>query len=438
MRKARGLVRGRDDNFEMMYLRHLFIKYVPYLKNSGIYFFSSLFVALVGVLLNPVYAMNLSHEDYAILGYYQSFNLLLVPLLHFSLFSFYSRHYYFVPEDERDELGDTVLLSSIVIGFFSLVVFTGGFYLKYKYWGGAFPFFPFAILTFLQLYIGSITSFQLIKLRVRREARSYAKVSLSQFLLVSLFSLVLVVYYKYGAEGKLWGTLVATVLVAAYSLCKSITHFRINKTLLKRGLKFSYPLTISALLWYFLTGVDRAFLASLDDKMTYGLYSVGLQMAGYMSIFYTTIANTFEPDIYQSIAQGKKKKLLVIMGVIVGTVSFFNLLFVVFAPFVIGVLTANRYVDAAPFAQILALHNISMACYYMVVKLLIGYGYVKTELLVRIVGAGLSVLMFYVLIRYYGFMGAAWGQVLSFVLLTVLGLMAFYCKKRNASLVVLE
>ena len=411
-------------------------KYGSYLKNTGIYFFSSLFVALVGVLLNPIYAMNLSYEDYAVLGYYQSFNLLLIPLLHFCLFSFYSRHYYFVPEKERDELGDTVLFGSIIIGFFSLVLFTGVFYLKYRFLGGAFPFFPFAVLTFLQLYVGNITSFHLIKLRVRREAKSYAKVSVSQFLLTTLFSLVLVVYYKYGAEGKLWGTLVATFIVAVYSLFKSATRFSINLKILKRGLRFSYPLTISALLWYFLTGVDRAFLAPLNDNINFGLYSVGLQIAGYLTIFYTSLANTFEPDIYQAIAQGRKKKLLAIMGGIIGTVTFFNLLFVVFAPFAIGLLTANRYVDSAPYAQVLALHNITMACYYMVIRLLIGYGFVKTELLVRGIGAVLSIVMFWILIKCFGFMGAAWGQVLSFALLAVIGLVAFFLSKRKVGLVV--
>ena len=413
----------------------MYKRYVPYLRNSGIYFFSSLFVALVGVLLNPIYAMNLSHEDYAILSYYQSFSLLLLPLLHFCLFSFYSRHYYFVPENKRDELGDTVLLGSIVVGFFSFFLFTGLFYLKYKYWENTFPFFPYAILTFFQLYVGNITVFYLIKLRVRRAATSYAKVSIVQFALVTFFSLILVVYYKYGAEGKLWGTLIATIIMAVYSLFKSVVRFKINKEILKQGLKFCFPLTISALLWYFLAGVDRVFLTSLNDNITYGLYSVGLQIAGYMTIFYTTLANTFEPDIYQAIAQGRKRKLLIIMGGIIGTVAFFNLLFVVFAPFVIGLLTANRYIGSAPFAQVLALHNITMACYYMVIRLLIGYGFVKTELWVRIVGAGLSVVMFYVLIDHYGFMGAAWGQVLSFFLLALLGLVVFFYKRRKVGMV---
>lgn len=410
-------------------------RYMPYLKNFGIYFISSLFVALVGVLLNPIYAINLSHEDYAILGYYTSFNLLLIPLLHFSLFSFYSRYYYFTPNNEREELGNTVLLSAMIIGFFSLIIFTGGFYLLYGHHDSGFPFFPYAILTFLQLYIGNITSFYLVKLRVNRKAGLFAKVSIFQFALMTILTLLLVVYYKFGAEGKLYGTLIATCLMALYSFKHSLTKIKINKDVLKRGLKFSYPLTISSLFWYFLTGVDRLFLERLNDNYNLGLYSVGLQMASYLTIFYTTIANTFEPDIYQSIAQGNKKKMLGIMAAILGTVSFFNGLFIILAPSVIGVLTSNRYVESTPFAQILALHNISMACYYMVVKLLIGYGFVKVELFVRVIGALLSVVIFYYLIKHYGFFGAAWGQVLSFILLSFIGLVAFCVRKRKSKII---
>ena len=123
--------------------------YLPYIKNLGLYFTSSIIVALVGILLNPIYAMHLSHEDYAIIGYYSSFNLLLIPLLNFSLYSFYSRHYYFTPENERENLGDTILLSSMLIGSVSVCIFIGGFYWLHKSTHNNFPFFPYALLTFL-------------------------------------------------------------------------------------------------------------------------------------------------------------------------------------------------------------------------------------------------------------------------------------------------
>ena len=410
-----------------------FGKFLPYLKNSGLYFFSSLFVAIVGILLNPVFAMNLEHLDYAIIGYFSSFNLLLIPLLHFSLFSFYSRHYYFVDEDKRDVIGNTVLLSSIIIGFFTLILFTVVFYFIFQRENNSFPFYPFAILTFLQLYIGNISSFYLIQLRVKRQAKQYARFSIARCVITSLLTLLLVVYYKYGAEGKLTGALIASILCAVYSFRKSLTEFKIDKGILIEGLKFSAPLTVSALFWYCLTGIDRLFLERIGDNTNLGLYNIGISICSYMGIFYTTVSNTFEPDIYQAIAQKKKKKLIAVMSLIVGTVMFFNILFIVFAPYIIGLLTADRYVEATPFAQILAIHNIMMAIYYMVVKLMIGYGYVKMELFVRITGALVSVYMFYVLIEKWEFYGAAWGQVLSFVLLSVIGLLAFGIKRKYIS-----
>lgn len=402
----------------------------PYLRNSGIYFFSSLLVAIIGVVLNPIFALHLEHLDYAILGYFSSFNLLLVPLLNFSLFSYYSRYYYFIDEEKKGKLANTVLLSSIIIGFFSLVLFTGVFYLLFSRQQNSFPFFPCAILTFLQLYVANITNFYLIKLRVQRRAKQYAKVTLAQCFMVSFLSLFLVVYYNLGAEGKLYGMLIASIPIAIYSLKKSITGFSIDKDILREGVKFSLPLTVSALFWYFLTGVDRLFLEQLGDNKALGLYNIGLSIANYLTIFYTTVSNTFEPDIYQSIAQHNKKKLLIIMFVIVGSVAFFNILFIILAPFVIGLLTANRYVESSSFAQILALHNIAMAVYYMVVKLLVGYGYVKVEMQVRIIGATISALMFYLLIARWGYYGAAWGQVFSFILLAIIGLIAFMIKRK--------
>lgn len=408
-------------------------KYYPYLKNSGLYFISSIVTAFIGILLNPIYAMNLSHEDYAIIGYYSSFNLLLTPLLHFSLFSYYNRNYYFTKEEKREALGNTILLGSLIIGFVSLILFTVAFYAVYKGTNVQFPFFPYAILTFLQLYEANITSFYLIRLRLTKKAKQFSKVTIMQCIIIALLSLLLVVYYKYGAAGKLYGTLFASILMSVYSLKKLNVKFSIDKDILIISIKFGAPLTLSAILWYFLSGFDRFLIEKLNDSYTLGLYSVGLMIASYMGIFYTTISNTFEPDIYRTIAEKNTKKLFYIIATIIGVVAFFNLLFIVLAPFIIDLLTAGRYNDSCIYAQILAIHNISMACYYMVVKLFIGYSYVKEELYVRITGAVVSIILFYILINNFGFIGAAWGQVASFTVLSIIGILAFIIKKKNRS-----
>ena len=400
-----------------------------YAKNAGLYFASSLLVAIVGLLLNPIMAMNLSPEDYAVLGYYSSFNLLLVPLLHCCILTYYTRQYYFIEESKRDTLGDTILLSMNIIGAVSCFLFTFVFYLFHQISENSFPFLPYAVLTFVQLYVANNVTFYLAKLRITRQAKRFAWFSVIQCLVTNAIVLLFIVQYKAGASGKLYATLIATILFAAYSFRKSLVKLQIDKKILVSALKFGAPLTLSALFWYCLTGIDRLFLENLGQVEMLGIYNVGLAISGYLQIFYTTVSNTFEPDIYQTIAQKNKKKLAIIMGTIIGVVVVANAFFILFAPLLIDVLTAGRYVESTPFARILALHNITMAVYYMVVRLLVGNGYVKGELFVRIVGAICSLVCFYFLIQHYGFYGAAWGQVLSFAMLAVIGLVYIGVKK---------
>ncbi len=401
-------------------------KYKSYLNTSFLYLGSSLCVSLIGILINPILAKNLSHEDYAIIGYFTSFQLLLIPLIGFNLTTYYLRNYSRIAEDKRQIVSDTILIGLIVIGFFSLVLFTTALYLYCSWIKVKFSFFPYAIYSMAQTYVSIFFTFYLIKLRINRQAKKFALVTIINALVTTTLTLILVAYYKQGADGKLLSSLIAAILIGTYSINKSIGRWQFDFKILKEALVFGLPLTTSALFWYFLTGVDRAILAELNDTYTFGNYSVAIQITAYMAIFYTAVNNTFEPDIYQAITENNKRRLIKLIGSSIAVIIFANLAFIALAPFTISLLTANRYVESTPFARILALQNITMACYYMVVKLFIGYGHVKAELAVRIVGAAISVLLFKILINEYGFYGAAWGQVFSFLILSILGLVSLY------------
>ena len=405
---------------------------VSYIKNSGYYFFSSLLVAIIGVLLNPLFARYLSHDDYAVLGYFSSFNFLLMPLLHYSLFQYYTRQYYFIPENEREKLGNTIFCGANIVGLIALTLFMIIFSFLYNLKAQkSFSFFPYAILIYSQLYIGNIISFYKIQLRIKRKAKRFAIYSILSCLVTSFLSVFFVVVLKNGAEGKLIGTLLATIIIALYSLKYVCSNFKIDIVELKKALKFCTPLTISALFWYGLNGVDRLFLEPLGNNVELGLYNIGLSIAGYLTIFHTTLSSTFEPDIYQAISTNNVKKIIFYIILIVGAVAFFNILFIALAPYIIGILTAYRYNDAAPYARILALHNIVLSLYYIVVTLLVGYGYTKLELGIRVLGALLSAISYYIFIKFWQFYGAAWGQVWSFLLLSLMGIGVFILKKNR-------
>lgn len=405
-------------------------RFLPYFKNAGLYFFASLFSAIVGVLLNPLMALNLDPVDYAIVGYYASFNLLFLPLSHCCLMTYYVRQYYLTPEDKRDNLDSTILIGVIQLGLVATLLFLAFFYLIYSNTEHDLPFWPYAVMTFVQIYIGNISTMYLSKLRITRQAKKYAIYSVLHCIVLQSMTILMVVFMQYGAFGKLSAALIITIIFSVYAFAKVYKPNKFDKQIFKSACKFGFPLSIAAIFWYLLSGVDKVFLEQLRDTNQLGIYNVGLSMAGYMTIFFTTINSTFEPDIYKSIADNNKKKLLMIAGVIIGFVTVANLLFALFAPFLIDILTAGRYVTAYPYARIMSLHNIIMALYTIMSSIIIGYGFVKQQLAIRVTGALFSVVLYKLLIVKYGFIGGAWGQVLSFMLLCIMSIL-FLLSQRN-------
>ena len=405
-------------------------RFRAYIQNASWYMGASLFVAFIGIVLNPLYASNLSHADYAIIGYYSSFNLFLYPILHFCLFSYYSRQYYFTPEEKRERLGDTVLLASMLLGLGSLILFTCFFYVFHQVSHVEFDFYPYAVLTFVEVYVLNISTFYKTKLKIRRKARPFAVFSIVACLITTILTLLLVVYYKYGAVGKLWAALIASSIVAVYSIAHSLNKWEIDRQILKKGLKFTWPLVLGSFLWYFISGIDKSFLEKIHDVHTYGSYCVGLSIASYMSIFFNTISSTFLPDLYQSIAEKRHKKLFGICFMIVGSTAIFNFLFIIFAPLLIDLLTAGRYAAAYPFARIFAVYNILFAVFSIIENIVIGYGFTKQTLYVKVLGAGLAVGIYYLMIKFWSFSGGAWGQCVVMISLSFLLMLSFFYKIR--------
>jgi O-antigen/teichoic acid export membrane protein len=200
------------------------------------------------------------------------------------------------------------------------------------------------------------------------------------------------------------------------------SSFNYSPKVFREALSFGWPISLSAILYYFLSGVDRALLEPLNDTINFGLYNVAIQIVAYLYIFYTALSNTFEPDIYRSIAENNRKKLLKIVFGIILLNAIPIIVFILLAQPLVKILTFGRYTEAAEFARILAVKNIPMSLCFLVSNIIIGFGYPKVELINRFFGAVISVITFKLLISRYGFLGAAWGHTIAFVMMTLISL----------------
>ena len=254
------------------------------LKNLSLYLFASILTSLIGVLLNPFLAINLSPKDYAIIGYFTSFNTLILPILSFSLLSYYSRNYFKIKEEDRQSVLDTLIIMQILIGLLGLLFVLFGFYVYMDVAKVNFPFFPFAILCFIPTFFSCFYNFLLVEKRMKRQAKSYFNIVIINAIIGAAFLVLFVVIFKFGAIGRFWAALIPPVGMGIYSIFKLLSKFQVKKRILFEAISFSWPISISAILYYFLSGVDRAMLEKLNDNFTFGNYNVAIQISSYFYI----------------------------------------------------------------------------------------------------------------------------------------------------------
>jgi Na+-driven multidrug efflux pump len=98
------------------------------------------------------------------------------------------------------------------------------------------------------------------------------------------------------------------------------------------------------------------------------------------------------------------------------------LIFLAAAELVMGILTNYRYLDATGFARIMVFASITRSISFTLSMIIVACGYSKLSLVEKITGSTLVILMYVFLIKKYGFIGAAWGQVLSYAIMSVISI----------------
>lgn len=395
-------------------------KYKKQVFNLGVYMMASLIPMVLSVIANPFIAMNMSPTDYATVGYYGAFSVLMAPFINFYLLQYYTKRYFELTEKGRLELKAVLVWALTLFSLINTIISLGGLYLYIELFNAksAIPFLPFALISVMSIPLTGLFSLNLVDYRMQRCSKAFFALSVSNGLLTLGLAILLVVFLKYGALGKLSSILIGNLIIFIYCFYDNRQLFKLkfNRSVFYDALKFCCPLVLAGMLSFFAAGFDKVILERTGKIVELGFYVVGVQIAGYLSVFSTSIDDTFQPDIFESIVKRDFRKCGKIVAVKLALVSVIVLGFIVMAPFVVNILTAGRYVDSTKFAVIVALSSITSMLYYSLSQVTIALGYTKITLLNKIVGGLFCIWMYKVFISNWGAIGAAWGTVLSFVI----------------------
>lgn len=410
-------------------------KYLKYAKNMTTYFGASLIPMALSLLSNPWIAKNMSPEDYAISGYYLSFSALISPIIIFYLVHYYIKEYF-----RRDEAGRQRLFAIIAkaliwfSGIVSILCFIALYiYLKWFNADLSLPISPYLALMVFALPLTGLYSLQQSKFRMEKNSVAFFWLSLFNSIVSLALILLFVVILKWGAFGKLLGPLVGNSVIFLLLIYRfrEILHIKVPFSEYFTILKFCFPLALSAMLGYFTHGFSTTYLESLGDNTEYGIYIVGNSLGTYLTVFATAINSTFQPDLYETTIKRQWSRYAKFCSLQIIIVMLVALIFVVFAPFIISLLTAGRYDASTPYAQIVSLSIITSTIYYLINNYSIATNRPRLYLYTSIGGSIFIIIGMPFAVSHWSYFGGAWMTVISYIIFAIINLLLLSAFKKR-------
>lgn len=382
---------------------------------------------VMSLVTNPLVAMNMSPEDYAVSGYYLSFTSLISPIIIFYLIHYYIKEYFKRDEEGRRKLFAIIFKALIWFsGLVSVICFVALFlYLRYFNSSLSFPIMPHLAMMVFALPLTGLYSLQQANFRMNKDARSFFLLSLFNSIVSLSLLLLFVVIFKWGAFGKLLSLLVGNFCIFLFLIFKYRNVWKI-KTEISEFLPiflFCIPLAMSATLGYFTHGFSTTYLESIGNPTEYGIYIVGSSIAGYLTVFSTAIGNTFQPDLYETTIKRQWRSYAKYCGLQIGLIATITIIFIILAPFIISILTAGRYVASTPYAQIISLSTLTSGIYFLINNFSIATDRPKLYLYTSIIGSVTIVISMPFAVRHWSYYGGAWVTVLSYLSFAIINIL---------------
>ena len=396
--------------------------------NSSIYVATNVLQRGAAFMLMPLYTYYLAPSAYGVLAIVTALNGILSIVFTLGLTSAVTR-FYFEYQDDPPLLARfwgtvlvfVVLLSAALAG---ILLLCGDVLLRPFI--GEVPFWPFVALGVMAAFFQPFFLTFLAVLQMRNQAGRYAVVSLANFALSTVLTIVLVVQLGWGVRGPLMASLVASMvffLVSLWMLRGDLT-LCLDWQHLKPALGYSLPLVPHSVSGQITAFGDRLVLNSYLGTAAVGLYSVGAMLALVVEVGAQSVNRAYVPLTMAALKRGQPSDMEQIRSVGTLFVGVFCLLgagVAAFARELVALLASPAYAGAAKIVPMLVFAGVANAFYFLFVNILF-----YDRKAVRMIPLGTtsaaiaSVLLLLLLVPRLGMMGAALASLLAQVVSTVL------------------
>ncbi|WIW95941.1 oligosaccharide flippase family protein [Altererythrobacter rubellus] len=387
-----------------------------FLGQGTIYLFGSMLSAAVPFLLLPFLARWLGPADFGVVGNFVSLVGVLGAAIGLSTHGYIPVAYY---RDGPQSLGQVV---GGVTGI-SLMGLGGALFLVTLFGGPieAFSLIPAEWLWLVALAAAGqfLIAAALAVFQTLQRPWAYITLQISYAALLSALSVALILFTKFGWEGRAMGQVIAVSLVVAvaflYLSVRIPIDWRPSYWPLRKLLRFGAPLLPHAMAAIAMASMDRFILTSVEGARQLGFYVAAAQIASLVIMAATAGNQAWLPWLYGRLAANSDtadRELVRMTYLVFACLLATALGLILITPWLMPFVAGSQFVGAVPLLRLLALATAMNAAYLFVAAHL--FYHERTGLLsvVSLTAAVFQFAVTYVLGKCLGVEGVAGGTAI--------------------------
>ncbi len=404
------------------------------LVNTLVYAIGDIVPRVLSFLVFPVLTTYLSPEDYGIVNYVNSLNLLLYIIGIFSLNTYYLVYYHRKSDEDKKRMLGTLNLFVIVVNVILLLLCVAIGFVVPSVFSSNIVFYPYILIGLVTNFFSLFFVFPSALYRMQERPVPLTALNVTKGILTTLLTLILVVVYHGDAVGVLMSNFVVTAFFAIiflYITAKNMI-FCFDRDLIKDALRFSLPLLPGSLAYFLLSMSDRFFIERYLSLRDLGIYSTAVTLAMILNIVINGAYKAVEPYLYKIYGESSFSDIFhQILYILCATVILLGLGISLFSKEFFQIFASEKYQDVYQYVPLSVLSLVISSASVLYGTLLCAQNRTKQNSYATMLGGITSVVLNLLLIPFIGLYGSCIASIVSFVTILVYSMYASQSKINN-------
>lgn len=393
-------------------------KYKRLISNSLIFAVGNFGSKILLLLLVPFYTFQLTTNEYGTADLITTTVNMLLPIISLSIYEATLR--FTIGEKlniQYSTLKNSFLLNIVTSFIFYLVMTILNLIIHI-------PYYEFmVIIVVLQSFQNILAQY----VRAINKIKLYAMNGILISLILSISNIIFLKFLNYGIMGYLLSIVISNLVSITFILIFlnldfiSIMKSSINWNLLKRMLVYSIPLIPNAFMWWLMNASSRYFILFYLGSDANGLFAVASKIPSVLSMVQTVFFQAWQLSAIEEYESNNKEEFYSSIFYWLSTIMIMSTsVLILFLKPIINVFMSNSYElswQPVPFLLIgLIFSSFSsfFGTFYIAAKKTTGV------MSTSIIGGIVSLVLNFILIRYFGLIGAGISTLISFLLIWIL------------------